>query len=237
MKSENDKMRRKEGMIPYTLTRSNRKTIALYVRDGAVEVRAPLKAPKRDIDKFVASKEKWITDKLAASNERQEQRKKFTLTYEDSVVYKGSKYPLSAKPGNRVGFDDKRFYIPPDLTPEQIKHACVQIYRMLAKHDLTNKVFDFAKQMSVTPAAVKINGAKTRWGSCSGKKSLNFSWRLIMADNDVIDYVVVHELAHITEMNHSVRFWAIVERFLPDYKARQKQLKELQKKLSAEDWE
>jgi len=223
--------------FPYTLIRSNRKTIALYIRNGAVEVRAPLKAPKRDIDKFVASKEKWITDKLAASNERREQRESFSLTYGDGILYRGKGYPIAAKPGDRVGFDDECFYMPPDLDSEQIKHACVRIYRMLAKRDLTNKVLNFAKQMSVTPIAVKINGAKTRWGSCSGKKSLNFSWRLIMAEDAVVDYVVVHELAHITEMNHSARFWAIVENVLPDYKERQKRLKELQKKLSTEDWE
>ncbi|MDR2568929.1 MAG: M48 family metallopeptidase, partial [Oscillospiraceae bacterium] len=75
------------------------------------------------------------------------------------------------------------------------------------------------------------------WGSCSAKKSLNFSWRLIMADEDVIDYVVVHELAHLIEMNHSVRFWAVVERVLPDYRERQKWLRELQRKLNVEDWD
>ena len=223
--------------FPYTLIRSNRKTIALYIRDGAVEVRGPLKAPKSDIDKFIASKEKWITDKLAVSNERRERRENFSLTYGDGILYRGKEYPIAAKPGDRVGFDDEHFYMPPDLDSEQIKHACVRIYRMLAKRDLTNKVLNFAKQMSVTPIAVKINGAKTRWGSCSGKKSLNFSWRLIMAEDAVVDYVVVHELAHITEMNHSARFWAIVENVLPDYKERQKRLKELQKKLSTEDWE
>lgn len=119
----------------------------------------------------------------------------------------------------------------------QIKSACVQIYRMLAKRDLTEKTLDFAKQMSVMPTAVKINNAKTRWGSCSSKKSLNFSWRLIMADDDVIDYVVVHELAHITEMNHSARFWSIVEGVLPDYRKRKTKLKELQRRLNGEDWE
>jgi len=228
----------KEGMITYTLNRSKRKTLALYVRNGEVEVRAPLKASKRDIDKYVVSKEKWIKDKLAASNERQERRGTFTLNYSDMALYCGKEYPIAAKPpGGRVGFDDERFYMPPDLTPEQIKHACVQIYRMLAKRDLTNKVLDFAKQMEVMPIAVKVSGAKTRWGSCSGKKSLNFSWRLIMAEDDVIDYVVIHELAHITEMNHSGRFWAIVEGVLPDYKERQKRLKVLQKKLSMENWE
>jgi hypothetical protein len=91
--------------------------------------------------------------------------------------------------------------------------------------------------MSVTPIAVKINSAKTRWGSCSNKKSLNFSWRLIMADDDVIDYVVVHELAHLREMNHSPRFWAVVEAVLPDYRERKLKLRALQAKLNREDWE
>ena len=224
-------------MIPYALIRSKRKTIALYVRNGEVEVHAPLKAPKNDIDKFVASKERWIVDKLAASNERLAQRESFLLTYGSTVTYRGRQYPIAAQEGNRVGFDDARFYMPLNLTPEEIKAACVQIYRMLAKRDLTNRALDFTKRMPVTPTAVKINGAKTRWGSCSSKKSLNFSWRLMMADDDVIDYVVVHELAHITEMNHSARFWAIVEGILPDYKERQRRLKALQQKLSTEDWE
>lgn len=224
-------------MITYTLVRSSRKTIALYVRDGKVEVRAPLKAPKRDIDKFILTKEKWINDKLAASSERQEQRQNFSLKYGDSVLYRGKEYTIIERPGNRVGFCDEGFYMPPNLDSEQIKSACIQIYRLLAKRDLTNKSLDYAKSMSVIPTAVKINGAKTRWGSCSSRKSLNFSWRLIMADDDVLDYVVVHELAHITEMNHSPKFWAIVEGVLPDYRERQKRLKDLQKRLAGEDWD
>ena len=109
--------------------------------------------------------------------------------------------------------------------------------RMLAKHELTKKTLDFAKRMGVAPSSIKINGAVARWGSCSAKKSINFSWRLVMADDDVIDYVVVHELAHLTEMNHSKTFWAIVEDILPDYKERQSRLRELQKRLAGEDWE
>jgi len=224
-------------MIDYTLVRSKRKTCAIYVRNGTVEVRAPLRIPKSDIDKFVASKENWITKNLAQSQANAEQRGNFELHYGDKLLYRSDEYPIAAKPGNRVGFDDTKFYMPPDLSSERIKHACVQIYRMLAKNFLTEKTLDFAKQMRGSPTAIKINGAKTSWGSCSAKKSLNFSWRLIMADDGVIDYVVVHELAHITEMNHSARFWAIVAGVLPDYKQRQKRLKELQKRLSVEDWE
>lgn len=227
-------------MIDYTLTRSKRKSVALYIRGGGVEVRAPLKMRKCDIDSFVASKEKWITDKLAKSSERSARRKAFTLDYGDLVFYRGRQYPIAyklEKPSNRIGFDNERFYMPQDLTTNQIKAACIWIYRMLAKRDLTEKTLSFAKRMYVMPTAVKINGSKTRWGSCSAKKSINFSWRLIMAADDVIDYVVVHELAHITEMNHSERFWAIVESVLPDYRERKIQLKEFQHRLSEEDWE
>jgi predicted metal-dependent hydrolase len=217
--------RRRESMIAYTLTRQKRKTIALYVLDSGVEVRAPLKAAKSDIDEFVASKEKWISDKRAQANERRQQREAFSLGYGDKVLYLGKEYPISAKPGGQIGFDGERFYMPPDLGPAQIKHACEQAYRMLAKRALTEKVLDYAKRMGVAPSAVKVNGAKSRWGSCSGKKSLNFSWRLIMAGDDVVDYVVVHELAHITEMNHSERFWAVVAAVLPDYLERRKRLR------------
>lgn len=224
-------------MMNYTLTRSKRKTAAIYIRNGGVEVHAPLKMPKRDIDKFVTSKEKWIADRLAKSQEQSVQRGAFMLNYGDTVLYRGNDYPITAEDGKRVGFNGTAFYIPRNLTSEQIKAACVQIYRMLAKRDLTERTLDFAKLMSVTPTAVKINGAVSRWGSCSGRKSINFSWRLIMADDNVIDYVAVHELAHLTEMNHSARFWAIVEGVLSDYRERQNRLKELQKKLSKENWE
>jgi predicted metal-dependent hydrolase len=221
----------------YILTRSKRRTIALYVRDDAtIEVRAPLKTPKQDIDKFVRSKADWIAGKVALKREQAAARAEFALAYGASVAYRGREYPIEAKPGSRCGFDDTRFYVPPGLSPEQLQSAVAQVYRMLAKRDLSAKALDFAKRMGVMPSAVKINGAATRWGSCSAKKSLNFSWRLMMAEDAVIDYVVVHELAHITEMNHSDRFWAVVERVLPDCRERRMKLKALQRKLRLEDW-
>jgi predicted metal-dependent hydrolase len=224
-------------MIDYTLKRARRKTLALYIRDGGAEVRAPLRMPKRDIDKFVASHAQWIKDKLAASRERAEAREAFALRYGDDLALCGATYPIVALEGTRAGFDGERFYFPPGLTSERIKFACAQIYRQLAKSYLTERVLHFARAMRVAPTAVKVNGAKSRWGSCSTKKSLNFSWRLLMADAAVIDYVVVHELAHITEMNHSARFWAIVEAVLPDYRERRNRLKVLQRRLAHEDWD
>ena len=223
--------------MDYTLTRSKRKTVALYVRNGKVEVRAPLAMPERDIDKFVASKEKWIKEKLAKSRESLKSQEAFAPNYGDMVLYRGKQCPIADRPDNKISFDGERFLMPAHLAPGQIKSACVQIYRMLAKNELTKKTLGFAKRMGVAPSSIKINGATARWGSCSAKKSINFSWRLIMADDDVIDYVVVHELAHLTEMNHSKMFWAIVENMLPDYKQRQSRLRELQRRLAGEDWE
>ena len=224
-------------MFNYTLTRSKRKTVALYVRDGGVEVRAPLKMPKHDIDKFVASKEKWIADKLVKSVERKMQRDKFFLDYGSKVTYRGGQYPIEAADGKRAGFDGARFYIPSNLSPAQIKNVCVQVYRRLAKQYLTERTLSFAQSMSVAPAAIKITGARTRWGSCSSKGNINYSWRLNMADDAVIDYVIVHELAHLSVMNHSKKFWAVVENILPDYSQRRTELKKLQQRLGVEDWE
>ena len=223
-------------MIDYTLTRSNRKTIAIYIRNGVVEVRAPLKATKKDIENFLLSKDKLIEDRLVISEKQAKSRESFKLDYGDTALYLGNEYPIAAKPGNLIGFDNC-FYMPEGLPPEEIRAACVQIYRLLAKRDLSNRVWHFSEMMSVSVNAVRINGAKTRWGSCSSQKSLNFSWRLIMADSDVVDYVVVHELAHITEMNHSQKFWSIVNAVLPDYHERKRRLRELNLRLANEDWE
>ncbi|MCL2531009.1 MAG: M48 family metallopeptidase [Oscillospiraceae bacterium] len=106
------------------------------------------------------------------------------------------------------------------LTPELEKQC-----RKQAKALLPGRVEHFAGIMSVAPNTMRVTGATTRWGSCSSRGSLNFSWRLMLCDDDVIDYVVVHELAHLREMNHSPRFWAIVEQVLPDYKRRKEKLR------------
>ena len=221
----------------YTLIRSKRRTIAIYIRDGEIEVRAPMRVSKREIEEFLASKEKWVLKNLAISRKQEMRRDSFNLNYGDTVLCRGKQCLITATTGKRVSFDDERFYIPAGLTPEEIKQACVKVYRKIAKQELTDRTHGFSKLLSVTPSDVKINGAKARWGSCSAKKSINYSWRLVMADDDVIDYVVVHELAHILEMNHSNRFWAIVEQVLPDYRERKKRLKELQQRLGGEDWD
>ncbi len=88
------------------------------------------------------------------------------------------------------------------------------------------KIILWAGRMNIRYGRVSIRDQKTRWGSCSGKGNLNFNWRLLMMPEDIMDYVIVHELAHRREMNHSPRFWQIVENYIPDYQKRRQWLKE-----------
>lgn len=99
-------------------------------------------------------------------------------------------------------------------------------YIRLAREIFTRQVRYYADRMQVTYGRISIREQKTRWGSCSGAGNLNFNWRLIFAPPAVLDYVVVHELAHRKEMNHSAAFYAIVAQILPDYRTSQKWLRE-----------
>ena len=95
-----------------------------------------------------------------------------------------------------------------------------------AKQILPARIQYYAKIMGVTYGRITLREQKTRWGSCSSKGNLNFNWKLALMPDEILDYVVVHELAHRMEMNHSDKFWKIVENVLPDYRERRKWLKE-----------
>ncbi|MCL2457233.1 MAG: M48 family metallopeptidase [Defluviitaleaceae bacterium] len=224
-------------MISYTLIRSRRKTVAIYVRGGEVEVRAPLRISQREINRFVSEKEQWILKICTRQTAQAEKKESFAVDYGSCIFFRGKQCEITRYDGQRARFFEEVFCMPPNFMPHQIKSACVQIYKTLAKKYISERVAFFSAQMGVTPSAVKINSAMKRWGSCSARKSLNFSWRLIMADDCVIDYVVIHELTHLKEMNHSARFWAIVESVLPDFRERKIKLRELQNRLSDENWE
>ena len=104
--------------------------------------------------------------------------------------------------------------------------ALERIYRKRAKERLMGRAASFAGIMHVTYGTLRLSSARTRWGSCSARGNLNFHWKLILMPPEILDYVVVHELAHRKQMNHSKLFWAEVERILPDYERRRRWLKE-----------
>jgi len=161
--------------MTYTLVRSNRKTAVLYIKNGTLEVRVPHKMPKSEIEKFIINNEEWILPKLQKSQTQQAKRDSFTLNYGDSLNYRGNSCKIVSTDENYIDYEAGQFYMPSNMSSEQIKKASIQIYKMLAKNYLTTRTMELAQIMSMTPSAVKINGAKKRWGSCSSKKSINFS--------------------------------------------------------------
>ncbi len=174
----------------------------------------------------------WITKHTTEIRQRNEKRQAFCLTYGAELPLRGTYHKLIAKEGTQAGFDGEAFYMPPELDNETIKQAVIAVYKSLAKHILTKKTAAFARIMNVNPSGVKINSAKGRWGSCNGKGGINFSWRLIMMDDKLIDYVIVHELSHILHHDHSANFWKTLQHQMPDYELRRKELK-----LSSEEYD
>ena len=170
--------------MDYELIRSDRKTLGLRVRaDGALEVRAPRRMPKREIDAAVARHEAWV----AKTRQRLE--------------------AAAPAPEDRLG-------------PADIRRLGEQ-----ALEDLPRRVARFAPLVGVTCGRITVRSQRSKGGRCSGKGNLNFNCLLMLCPPEVRDYIVVHELCHRWEMNHSPAFWAQVGRVLPGYREQEAWLK------------
>lgn len=222
--------------MEHQIRRMKRKTVGIYItKDGAVEIRAPYGVPKAEIDRIVREKEAWIASHQSTMLERNQMRDTYCLQPGGSLLFRGRDYSVERSQTSRVFFDGEQFLIP-DVPMEALRPALAELYRQAARKLLPAVAEHYAPLVGKKPAQVRITSAKTRWGSCSAKGCLNFSWRLLFARQDVIDYVVVHELAHLVEFNHSPRFWALVESILPDYRERRQALAALQETLLQQGW-
>lgn len=214
-------------MIPHIdqLIRSKRKTVAIIVqRDGKVIVRAPLKASERQIRQFVESKIGWIGEKKIQMQEQAPAlQRKFTAG--ERFPYLGQDYALSVVSGPRAGL---RFEGGFSLNQNSQAEAALLFekwYKAAARKVLTERVRFYAQKFGLKYQKIRISSARTRWGSCSSRGTLSFTWRLVMAPLEVVDYVVVHELAHLRVQNHSAAFWAEVAQMMPDFKRQRDWLK------------
>jgi predicted metal-dependent hydrolase len=189
-----------------------------------------MRMPVKDIDSFVQEKRDWIQKHLSLHETLPPPKE--TLAFGDAVPFLGQPYTITPVPGGRAYVRGNCFCLPETLQPELIREVCIRLYKTLGQSVLRQKAADRAAAMGVHITSVSVNSAKTRWGSCSAQGRLNFSYRLLCAPDDVIDYVVVHELAHRKEMNHSPAFWSIVAAHIPDWKTKRAALKGLQGELN-----
>ena len=209
----------------HKLVRSKRKTLALIVEsDGTLTVRAPFRMKQSDILGFVDSKKAWIEQKQAQIQILEVQPHQYVEG--EKFLFLGDQIPLRILPSGKptLVLNDS-FNITITALP-QADSIFEAWYKKQAREILTERVLLFSRNHNFKPGKIRISSAKTRWGSCSAKGALSFTWRLVMAPLNVIDYVVVHELCHLKEMNHSKAFWQHVESIMPDYKLKRKWLKE-----------
>lgn len=208
-------------ITPDEIIRTKRRSIALIVeRDGRLIVRAPRRAGSEAIEKLIAQKEKWIRSKQALAKETHAAFKPREYVNGEGFWCLGKIHPLEIVD-----------HLKPSLTLNgTFQLSCSALaraplvferwYRQQALRVFSERVEWYAKQHGYSYAKIRITSAQTRWGSCSSRGTLSFTWRLIMAPLPVIDYLAVHELVHLKVKNHSKEYWSAVELIMPDYQNR-----------------
>src|SRR5512137_526017 len=213
------------------IIRSRRRTIALEITPSAtLIVRAPLRASPEYIEELIRQKSSWIVRKF----DEMKRRPLFSgHEYAESEIFLflGREYPLHIVQDSTMSIErSDRLYVSSRLLPD-IKNHIKRWYREEAHKEIQARCMWFSMKTGHVPTTIKVTDAQQRWGSCTHKGGLNFSWRLIQAPPDIVDYVVVHELVHISQPDHSRKFWNKVREILPDYERRRKWLRENERLL------
>jgi len=216
--------------IPYSITRTKRKTVGIVVEpDGFVNVKAPLDLETQKIHDAVNKKKNWIVNNL---KKVQEIVKPIPLKQElvsgEKILLKNNLYRLKITPTPKkktnviFAFRMLNVFVNEHLEKEEkqeeIKKAINKWYKERALSIISERIEKYEKYLEIKPKEIKIRDQKIRWGTCTPEGTLIFNWRIIMAPVSAIDYVVVHELCHIQDPTHSSKFWTLVESLLPNYK-------------------
>src|ERR671931_263127 len=217
--------------INYTVMKSGRrrKTSEIIVKkDGKVTVRAPFDKSISDIEGFIQKNAKWILKKqLEYKNETPRQIMNPTYEEGSTLPYLGKNYPLKIvnhqknKENNCELVNEEEFLVSLSINSRASKRRIKALYEewlMLKAHPIfQDKVKEYSTQLAVEPSQIIIKNLKSRWGSATKGNVINLNVNLLKASEDVIDYVVLHELCHLKIKEHSHRFWDLMHRFMPNY--------------------
>lgn len=235
----------KNTIIQVHIERSKRKTMSMSVdKDGSVTIKAPLRYPSdKEIRHFVEQKMDWILKQRDRQQEREDMKlvRRFETDY--SFPYLGKECLVEMRQGkkNHIKYEDEKIIIQTpycealekDYEADENKERIEKLQSNLKKwykeqaYDYVVKRVEYYKDIiGVTVTDVSIRSRKTQWGSCDSNGCLTFSWRLVMARPEAIDYVVIHELCHRKYMDHSRDFWNEVQKYMPDFKKQKEWLEE-----------
>ena len=219
-----------ERTVSYILRRASRRTIGLSIDHRGLRVGAPRRASLHEVETMLLKHGQWIAEKL---DEWSARRAPEALQITDGLLL-----PVLGKPlmiriafgGNRCVWNRPAATSALTLclrTAAEAPRVLEKALREKARELFAERLARYAPLLGVTAPRLSLSSARTRWGSCSLRTGIRLNWRLIHFPLAVIDYVVIHELAHLREMNHSPRFWEIVASACPDYRAARQELKRL----------
>ena len=200
-----------------------KKSASIRLRGDLVEVSVPMTLSDSRIRDLVVRRSTWIKNKLQEQSARPCLAPREYVSGE-TVTYLGKNYRLKVLEGDQPSMKLKRGYVEAtvtktDVDPKGTVRGLLQDwYRSHAKKRLGEKTVRLASVIGVNPASVTVKNYKSRWGSCSTKGDISYNWRIILAPHSIVDYVVVHELCHILEHNHSSKYWKHVERHVPNWR-------------------
>ncbi len=185
-----------------------------------------------DPENLLQENAKWVVEKKRKFDSYRDQAPSRNFVEGASWPYLGESRELSVESVEEHHVADEMLILSKaDVKERSIKSELESFYRQEARTHLQERIQHYSERMGVEPRQLELRNQRTRWASCSPKQTLSFNWRLIMAPPDVIDYIVVHELAHLQERNHTNRFWDIVSQYDPDYQAHAEWLKKNSPKL------
>ena len=209
--------------IDYIFTISPRRIHpALKVnRDGRLEFLAPAGFPRKMADKIIAENPVLI----AKLQKKAELKRSHQRVWQEGmeVFFFGRKVPV--KFSRRCHFFNGETILIPAGDENSMKKSLVKLYRETAKVILANRTGEIAARFGISYGKVSIGSADSRWGCCSKTGNIRYSWKLLQCSNELIEYVIIHELAHRTVFDHSAKFWQQVKTMLPDFEQRRRELK------------
>lgn len=211
------------GFVADIVRSSRRKTAAIKIQKGKVFVIVPECLTMAAIESLVAKKHRWIKEKLAIQNEIMDIKPKEFISGE-AFSYLGKNHPLKIESGLYPLIklhQDELVVSVRDKTVDNsqaIKQLLFKWYKQQAESELRDKTERYSRIIGVNPSSVTIKSFKSRWGSCSIAGGIQYNWKIIIAPDRIVNYVVIHELCHILHHNHSPAFWKAVEKYCHDYR-------------------
>lgn len=210
------------------IIRTDNKNLIITVKDAdTLEVRAPKNLSKEAIEGFVRDKKRWI-EKKAGEKEKIKNEFGDIYAYRQFLLF-GKRFRIVKSNVTEATILEDMFIVPQKVTEiSQLKEAMKKFVLEKAKNNLPAIMSQIGSKIGICPAGVRVKSLKSKWGSCDSNKMITFNSRLIQLEPKLIEYVVIHELCHVVELNHSEKFWKTLEQFIPDWSERRSSLKKFE---------